>query len=230
MRVWAIAAAVLFAGPVWAQAATDGKASVDDYVGSFVEGYVSNLTGPDLGASSFRSIISGVLARGMKPEEQDLFIELASGQPVVVTAPGKVITVPAVDGKVLGIARLFVAPPNLNGLWHGSGEPILQFVEMSRWGRFGKDRVIGFMTNKLFAAWTQSNRANTYTPWNAEFEPVHQAMSSIEDKKVRDEAKLLLKAAVEQVLVKAKEANIKPPQEFQYAFTFLDVGQPAQPQ
>lgn len=230
MRMFFVAAAVSLAAPAWAQPVLDGKASVDEHVGSFVESYLENLKYPEGGASSFRSIISYVLTRPVTPEERDLFVEVASGKPVVVTAPGKTFNVPAATGQPLKTARLFAAPPNLNDLWQTKGEPILNLVEMARWGRFGKDRVVTFMTNKLFGAWVQSNRANAYLPWNGEFELVHQAMSAIEDTKVRDEAKLLLKAAMEQVFVRAKAVALAPPKDFQYAFAFRDVGQPAAPE
>ena len=133
MRGWVIAAAVLMAAPAWGQAATDGKASVDETFGGFVESYVENQQLADNGASYFRMIISYAVTRGMTPEFQDAFIEFASSKPVVVTAPGKTIDVPAVTGDALAIVKMFTAPPNLNTLWKTPGEPIYrpQLIEVA---------------------------------------------------------------------------------------------------
>lgn len=229
MRVWVIAAAMLVAAPASAQDTLDGKATVDDFVGSFVKSYVENEAAGD-GRSAYRSIIAGVLTRGMKPEDRDLFLEFASGKPVQVTAAGSQINVPALDGDVLAIARLHAAPPNLNTLWKQFDEPTAQMIEMSRWGKPAKDRIVGFMTNKLYAAWLPSNVGNSHRPWVSEFTGVTNALDTMKDPSVRREGKLLLKAAMEQMLARAKTDGVPLSTAFLYNFYFSDVGQPADPQ
>ncbi len=226
MRMLMIAAVAMLAGQAWAQPVTDGKASVDADFGAFVEGYLDNLQMPDKGASAFRSIISYAVTKGMTPAYQDAFIELASGKPVVVTAGAKTINVPAVTDGALATVKLFTAPPNLNTLWQTPGEPILQLVEMSRWGKPAKERVIGFMSNKLYAAWVESRPGNGRSSWVQAFNGVKNAMQGIQDKSVQNEAMLLLKAAVESVLVKAKADGREPPAPFLYGGTFHNVGEP----
>lgn len=231
MRGWIVAAALLLAGPDWAQPVVDGKASVDENVGSFVENYVSNMRGPEGGVSSFRSIIAYVWTRGkLTAEEQDLFREVASGNAVAVTMPGKTINVPAASNEVLAIAKLFLAPPNLNTLWKQAGQPTLTLVEMSRWGTVARNRVTDFMANKLYESWLPSNAMNSYTKYVTEFNGVTNAINAIEDPKVKQEAKLLLKTAMEKLFVKAKAGNREQPPSFLYNFYFEDVGQPALPQ
>lgn len=226
MRVWVMAAAVLLAGPAWAQPVTDGKASVDGKFGEFVQGYLDNLHMPDKGASAFRSIISYAVTVGMTPEYQDAFIEFASGKPVVVTAGPKTINVPPVTDGALATVKMFTAPPNLNTLWKTPGEPILQLVEMSRWGKPAKERVIGFMSNKLYATWVESVPGNGRSAWVQEFNGVKNAMQGIQNQSVQNEAMLLLKAAMESVFVKAKADGREPPAPYLYGGTFHNVGEP----
>lgn len=226
MRTWVMAAALLLAGQAWAQPVTDGKASVDEKFGSFVQGYLDNLHMPDKGASAFRSIISYAVTVGMTPEYQDAFIEFASGKPVVVTAGAKTINVPPVTDGALASVKMFIAPPNLNTLWKTPGEPILQLVEISRWGAPAKDRVIGFMSNKLYAAWAVSRPADNYSAWAQEFGGVKNAMESIESPHVHKEAMYLLKAAMEKLFVQAKADGRDPPAPYLYGATFHNVGEP----
>ncbi|RYG36383.1 MAG: hypothetical protein EON93_05145 [Burkholderiales bacterium] len=228
MRVFVIAAAVLLAAPAWAQPVVDGKASVDEHVGSTVESYLENMKYPEGGVSSFRSIISYVVSRGgMTPEERDLFVELASGSPVEVTAPGKTFRVPALTGRPLAIAKLFTAPPNLNTLWKQQYEPALTLVEMSRWGAPAKNRITDFMANKLYAAWIPSRVSNSYSEWVSEFAGANNALISIDDGRERKEMTLLLKAAMEKLFAKAKADGREPPAPFLYHFMFVEVGDPA---
>lgn len=226
MRMFVIAALAVLAAPAWAQPVTDGKASVDADFGSFVQGYLDNLQAPDKGASAFRSIIGYAVTKGMTADYQDAFVEFASGKPVVVTAGAKTINVPAVTDGALATVKLFTAPPNLNTLWKTPGEPILQLVEMSRWGKPAKERVIGFMSNKLYAAWVESRPGNGRSAWVQEFNGVRNAMQGIQNQSVQNEAMLLLKAAVESVLVKAKADGREPPAPFYYGGTFHNVGEP----
>jgi len=134
--------------------------------------------------------------------------------------------VEALKGDVLAIAKLMSAPPNLNTLWMQAGEPTLQLVEMSRWGDPAKTRISGFMSNKLYVAWSKSTVQNTYSPFVSEFAGINNAVMAIADPAVKTEARLLLKSAVEQVFASCKKDGREPPPHFLYAFAFESVGVP----
>lgn len=224
-----VLATLLFSAPAVAQPVLDGKAMVSADVGSFVQGYVANRGGGDAGKSALRSIMGGMIAYGVTPGDQDLLAELGSGRAVEVVAETKTIRVPALTGEVLAIARLMGAVPNLNTLWRQPGEPTLQLIEISRWGQKAKDRITGFMANKLYAAWVSSTISNAYSPFVQEFSGARNALDSITDAAVKREGKLLLKSAMEQVFVKCKEAGTPPPTAYLYNFAFSDVGDPVLP-
>ena len=229
MRILVLAALALLAAPAVAQPMLDGKATVSADVGSFVKGYLNNRGGGDAGKSAFRSIMGGMIAYGVTAADQDLLAELGSGRAVEVVAGEKTIRVPALTGEVLAIAQLMGAVPNLNTLWRQPGEPTLQLIEISRWGQKAKDRITGFMANKLYASWVSSTISNAYSPFVQEFSGARNALDSITDAAVKREGKLLLKSAMEQVFVKCKEAGTPPPAAYLYIFVFSDVGDPVLP-
>ncbi|MEQ1782208.1 MAG: hypothetical protein ABMA14_12660 [Hyphomonadaceae bacterium] len=219
----------LFAAPAFAQPVLDGKATVSADVGSFVQGYLDNRGGADAGKSAFRSIMGGMIAKGITAGDQDLLAELGSGRAVAVSAETKTIQVPALTGDVLAIAQMMGAVPNLNTLWRQPGEPTLQLIEISRWGKMAKDRITGFMANKLHASWISSTVNNAYSPFVGEFAGIKNALDGVTDAAVKREGKLLLKSAMEQVFVKCKEAGSPFPTAYLYNFAFSDVGDPALP-
>lgn len=229
MRTLVLAALALCAAPAFAQPVLDGKATVSADVGSFVQGYLNNRGGEDAGKSAFRSIMAGMIANSISAGDQDLLAELGSGRAVEVSAEAKTIQVPALTGEVLAIAKLMAAIPNLNMLWRQPGEPTLQLIEISRWGKLANGRITGFMANKLYASWVPSTINNSYSPFVQEFSGIRNALDSIADASVKREGKLLLKSAMEQVFVKCKEAGSPPPPAYLYNFAFDGVGDPVQP-
>lgn len=222
MRAWVLVSLVLFAMPAAAQPALDGKATLSGAPGDVV---AKGVTTKD----QVRAVIVAAIGDRFSAEETDFFNELASGAAVNVVANGKASRVAPLTGEALALAKLVAAPPNLNTLWKARGEPMLQMIEVSRWGDTGKSRVIGFMGNNLYASWTRSDVRNAYSDWVSTFSAVNNSMSEIADPAVKTEAKLLLKAAMEQVFAKCKADGREPPALFLYDIAFLSVGQPQLP-
>ena len=230
MRMIVVAMAAMLAPPAFAQATVDGKAKTDAAVGPFVESYISSQSDPASAKSGLRAIMGVMTGKGLNADDQDLLRELASGQTVEVLTNDRTLSVPALAGDVLAIARLMAAVPNLNTLWKQPGEPTLQLIELSRWGTKPKERVIGFMANKLYATWPPSTMSNSYSPWVQEFAGINNALIAIQDPAVKTEGKLLLKAAMEEMFAKCKADGRPLPQFYLYSIAFEQVGQPLQPQ
>lgn len=225
-----LAVIALLAAPAFAQPVLDGKAKTDAFIGPFVENYINSASEAASAKSTLRSIMGAMTAKGLNADDQDLLFELASGQAVEVSMGAKTLRVPPLQGEVLAIAKLMSGVPNLNTLWKQPGEPTLVLIELSRWGEKPKERVIGFMANKLYATWPPSTINNSYSPLVQEFAGIYNAISGIADRSVRNEATLLLKAAMEQVLVKCKADGRPPPPYYLYGFAFESVGAPKEPQ
>ena len=223
MRILICAAAALLGANAWAQPVLDGKATATGAVGDALR---QAMDSPGIQAEELRMLMRTMIDRKQPPEDKDLLAELASGAAVQVTMDGRSVRVPALAPDVLAIAKIMSAPPNLNTLWKSHGEPMLQLVEMSRWGDMAKNRVTGFMANNLFAAWTKSNVRTGYREWMAEFTVVQNAMDTIADPAVKTEAKLLLKSAMEQVFAKCQAAGKELPPLFLYDLAFTSVGAP----
>jgi hypothetical protein len=219
MRMVVLTAAAMLAAPAFGQAALDGKATLS---GKAAEALGSGISTKE----QVRGVIIAAIGDGLSPEESDFFKEVAAGGAVDTFAAGKTVRVGPLTGDALAIAKLLIAPPNLNTLWKSHGEPILQMVEMSRWGDFGRNRVTGFMANQLYAAWARSEVRTAYRDWVSEYAGVTNAMDTIADPAVKTEAKLLLKAAVEQVFAKCKADGREPPPLFLYDLPLISVGVP----
>lgn len=220
MRMVALAAAMFVAAPAFGQAALDGKATLS---GKAAEALGSGISTKE----QVRGVIIAAVGDGMSPEESDFFKEVAAGGAVDTLAAGKTVRVGPLAGEALAIANLLVAPPNLKTLWKSPGEPILQMVEMSRWGDFGRNRVTGFMANQLYAAWARSSVMTAYRDWVSEYVGVSNAIDSITDPAVETEARLLLKSAVEQVFAKCNADQRVTPPLFLYDLPLLSVGVPS---
>lgn len=222
MRAFTLAAFVLLAAPALAQPVLDGKATLSGATAEAVAKGVAT-------REQMRAVIVAAISDKLQAEETDFFNELAAGSPVDVAVDGKTSRVGPVAGEALGVVKLIVAPPNLNTLWKSQGEPMRQMLEMSRWGDAGRNRITGFMGNKLYLAWTKSSVMNAYTAWVSEFAGVNNAIMAIADPAEKTEARMLLKAAIEQVLASCKTDGREPPQAFLYNFALESVGQPKLP-
>lgn len=143
MRTWVVMLAVL-AAPAMAEGAPvlDGKAALSGKAGEALAGVIAT-------KEQVRSIIVAAISDGLSPQEADFFKEAAAGGAVDAAASGKTVRVGPLTGEALATAKLVAAPPNLNELYKTHGEPMLQMVEMSRWGDAGKNRVTGFMAQAL---------------------------------------------------------------------------------
>ena len=214
-----LAAAVALLAPAWAQSALNGKSVLPGAAGeALASGFATK--------EQVRAVIVAAIGDGLSPEETDFFKEVAAGVAVDAAVAGKTVRVGPLTGDALATAKLVAAPPNLNSLWKSHGEPMLQMVEMSRWGDAGKNRVTGFMANKLYAAWAKSTVVTAYREWMAEFTGVQNAMDTIVAPAVKTEAKLLLKSAMEQLFAKCKADGREPPPLFLYDLAFTSVGTP----
>lgn len=220
MRTW-VATFVVLAAPAMAQEAPvlDGKATLSGQAGEMVT------AGPAT-KEQVRGLIVAALTDKISAEELDFFRELASGGAVDTAAGGKMVRVGPLGADALTVAKLIVAPPNLNTLYKSHGEPMLQMLEMSRWGDAAKNRVSGFMANKLYAAWMTSSVNNAYRDWVPEYLGIVNAMDTIADPAMKTEAKLLLKSAIEQVFAKCKADGREPPPLFLYDLALIPVGVP----
>lgn len=223
MRIVVCLAVALLGASAWAQGALDGKAKAGGAVGDVLRQAVAS---PGINAEEMRQLMRATIDRKQPAEDKDLLAELASGAAVEVMMDGPAVRVPALAPDVLAIAKIMSVPPNLNTLWKSQGEPILQLVEMSRWGDGPKNRVSGFMANQLYAAWTRSDPLRAYGPWVSEYAGVTNAIISIEDPAVKTEMKLLLKAAMEQVFARCKADMRVAPPLFLYDLPLQSVGVP----
>lgn len=223
MRTWLVVLAAM-AAPAMAQEppTLDGKAVLSGKAGEVLAGGVAT-------KEQVRGLIVAAISDGMSPEDSDFFREVAAGAAVNAVVDGTTMRVAPLAGDALALAKLIAAPPNLNTLYKAHGEPMLQMIEMSRWGDLGKNRVTGFMANKLYAAWTKSDVRNAYNAWVSEFSGINNAMGQIADPAVKTEAKLLFKSAMEQVFAKCKADGREPPALFLYDIAFISVGQPQMP-
>ncbi|MDP3739214.1 MAG: hypothetical protein Q8R02_17620 [Hyphomonadaceae bacterium] len=219
MRMIMLAVAAMLAAPAVAQTPLDGKAVLLGKAGEALAGGVAT-------KEQVRGVIVAAIGDGLSPEESDFFKEVAAGGAVDAAVGGKTVRVGPLTGDALATARLIAAPPNLNTLWKERGEPTLQLIEMARWGDAPRNRVTGFMANKLYSAWTKSDVLHAYTPWVQEYAGINNALSEIADPAVKTEGKLLLKSAVEQVFAKcAADMRVAPPL-FLYEFALVSVGVP----
>lgn len=212
----------MFAAPAVAQPVLDGKATLSGATAEAVANGVAT-------REQMRAVIVAAISDKLQADETDFFNELAAGVAVDVVVDGKTSRVGPLTREALEVVTLIAAPPNLNTLWKAQGEPMRQMLEMSRWGSWGRDRVTGFMSNKLYVAWTKSTVPTAYTAWVQEFAGVNNAIMAIADPAEKTEARLLLKTAVEQVLASCKTDGREPPQAFLYNFAFESVGQPKLP-
>jgi hypothetical protein len=214
----------MLAAPALAQAPLDGKAVAGGPVGDALRKAV---TSPGIAAEEMRQVMRAMIARQIPADDKDLLAELAAGAAVEVMVDGPPVHVPALAPDVLAIAKIMSVPPNHNTLWKQRGEPTLQLIEMSRWGDTAKNRVTGFMANKLYAEWAKSSVNNAYSQWVQEYAGVTNAIIEIADPAVKTEAKLLLKSAMEQVFAKCKaDARVTPPY-FLYSLPLESVGVPS---
>ena len=224
MRAW-IAGLALLAAPAMAQQSLDGKASLSGRTADILR-----YSAQPLSKEAVRSLISVYINKqpgeAQTPEERDFFAELASGRAVETTIPDKVVMIAPLVGEPLHDVNLLITPPNLNTLWKQNGEPAKDMLEIARWGERGRGRVVQYIANMLYGAWSRSSVQNGYAPWMDEWLGGHNAFERVADAEDMKRARLLLKDAMVQVFAKCKADGREPPPKFLYDVQLASVGVP----
>ena len=224
MRAWMIGLALVSA-PAMAQQALDGRASLSGRMAD-----VLRESAHPLSKEAVRGLISVYINKQpgevQTPEEKDFFAELASGRPVETKIPDKVVMTAPLVGEPLHDVNLLVTPPNLNTLWKQNGQPAKDMLEIARWGERGRGRIVQYMANMLYGAWSRSSVQNGYRPWMEEWLGGHNAFERVADAEDMKRARLMLKDAMVQVLAKCKEDGRDPPPMFLYDVQLASVGAP----
>lgn len=226
MRVWIVGLALLVE-PAMAQQTPvlDGKAELSGRTADILR-----YSAQPLSKEAVRSLISVYINKQpgetQTPEEKDFFAELASGGAVETTLPDRIIKIAPLVGDPLHDVRLLITPPNLNSLWKQDGQPAKDLLEIARWGERGRGRVVQYMANMLYGAWSRSTVQNAYQPWMSEWLGGYNAFERVADQEELKRAKLLLKDALVEVFARCKADGREPPPKFLYDVQLASVGAP----